>query len=120
MAADPFKALEPLVAQVTPAGSAGFDTARDRAIWNKRLALARAPDAVVAVRSAEEAAEAIRFAVRNGVKVSPRGGGHNYEASALRDGGILLDLGGLDAVEIDRAARTAKVGVGIQGSAEAS
>jgi FAD/FMN-containing dehydrogenase len=117
MPANSFKALGPLVAQVVPAGSAGFDAARDRAIWNKRLALARAPDAVVVVRSAQEAAEAIRFAIRNGLAVSPRGGGHNYQASSLRDGGILLDLGALDTVEIDLAARTAKVGVGILGSA---
>jgi FAD/FMN-containing dehydrogenase len=117
MTADPFKSLEPLVTRVVPAGHAEFDAARNRAIWNKRLDLARAPDAVVAVRSAEEAAAAIRFAIQNGLKVSPRGGGHNYQASALRDGGMLLDLGALDTVEIGSAARTAKVGVGIQGHA---
>jgi FAD/FMN-containing dehydrogenase len=117
MPADPFKDLETLVTRVVPAGSAGFDAARDRAIWNKRLALSRTPDAVVSVSSAEEAAEAVRFAARNGLTVSPRGGGHNYQASALRDGGILLDLGALDSVEIHRAAGTARVGVGIQGSA---
>ena len=117
MTADPFKALQPLVTRLIPSGSTEFDTARDRAIWNKRLALARTPAAVVAVGSAEEAAAAVRFAIQNGLEVSPRGGGHNYQASALRDGGILLDLGALDTVEIDHAARTAKVGVGIQGHA---
>ncbi len=117
MPADPFKDLESLVTRVIPAGSAGFDGARDRAIWNKRLALSRTPDAVVSASSAEEAVEAVRFAARNGLTVAPRGGGHNYQASALRDGGILLDLGALDSVEIDRAAGTARVGVGIQGGA---
>jgi FAD/FMN-containing dehydrogenase len=112
-----FKDLEPLVARVAPAGTAGFDAARDRAIWNKRLASARTPDAVVTVHSATEAAAAVRFAARSGLKVSPRGGGHNYQASALRDGGILLDLGALDTVHIDPTARTAKVGVGVQGHA---
>lgn len=116
MTPDLFETLEPLVARVIPAGTAEFDAARDRAIWNKRLASARAPDAVVSVDSAEQAAAVVRFAARNGCKVSPRGGGHNYQASALRNGGILLDLGALDTVEIDVAARTAKVGVGIQGS----
>jgi len=117
MSADPFKTLEPLVSRVVPVGSAGFDGARDRAIWNRRLSRARSPDAIVAVGSAEEAAAAIRFAARRGLTVSPRGGGHNYEASPLRDGGILLDLGALDTVEIDSAARIAKVGVGIVGGA---
>jgi FAD/FMN-containing dehydrogenase len=115
MARDTFKALEPLVARAISAGEAEFDGERDRVTWNKRLALSRAPDAVVAVHSAEEVAATIRFAAANGFKVSPRGGGHNYQASALRDGGILLDLGALNTVEIDRGALTARVGVGIQG-----
>jgi FAD/FMN-containing dehydrogenase len=117
MSADPFKDHKETVARVVPQGSAGFDAARERVIWNKRLALSRAPDAVVAVRSAEEVVSAIRFAARRGLTVSPRGGGHNYQASALRDGGLLLDLGGLDGVEIDVAAETARVGVGIEGGA---
>jgi FAD/FMN-containing dehydrogenase len=117
MSAEPFKDLEPLVSRVVTAESAGFDGARDRLIWNKRLAWARSPAAIVSARSGEEAAEAVRFAARHGLKISPRGGGHNYQAAALRDGGILLDLGGLDTVEIDAAAGTAKVGVGIEGGA---
>lgn len=113
---DTFSDLARQVAAFHAAGSAGFDSERDRVIWNKRLAQARTPDAIVSVKSAEEAAAAVRFARANGLTISPRGGGHNYEASPLRDGGILLDLGGLDSVEVDRAARTAKVGVGIIGS----
>jgi FAD/FMN-containing dehydrogenase len=115
MSADSFKELEPLVAQLATAGHAGFDAARDRAIWNKRLARARTPAAIVGVNSADQVAATIRFAGNRGLAVSPRGGGHNYQASALRDGGILLDLGGLDTVEIDPAAGTAKVGVGAVG-----
>jgi FAD/FMN-containing dehydrogenase len=105
------------VARVIAAADAGFDGARDQAIWNKRLAHARTPQAIVAVRSAEEAAKAVRFARAHRLQVSPRGGGHNYQAASLREGGILLDLGALDAVEIDPVARTARVGVGIQGGA---
>jgi FAD/FMN-containing dehydrogenase len=104
------------LAELHRAGTPGFDGARARAIWNKRLVTARTPDAIARVRSAEETAAVVRFAAANGLAVSLRGGGHNYEASPLRDGGILLDLGALDSVEIDVAARTAKVGVGILGS----
>ena len=105
------------VAELHLAGAPEFAEARDRIIWNKRLVTERTPDAIAKVRSAEEAAEVVRFAAANRLKVSPRGGGHNYEASPLRDGGILLDLGGLDSVQLDPASRTAKVGVGIIGSA---
>jgi len=117
MPADPFSLLEPRVTGVVTAGEVDFDKTRDRLIWNKRLAQARAPAAIVTVRSVEEAAAAVRFAAQHGLGVSPRGGGHNYEASPLRDGGILLDLGGLDMIEIDAAAQTAKVGVGVEGGA---
>ncbi len=92
-----------------------YDAARERVTWNKRLDKARAPDAVVSVRSVEEAAAAIRFAAASGLKVSPRGSGHHYEAAALRDGGLLLDLAGLDSIEIDAGARTARAGAGVVG-----
>jgi len=117
MSADRFKPLEPLVTRLVPEGSGEFDRARDRVVWNKRLAQSRTPAAIVTVSSAAEAAAAVRFAAENGLTVSPRGGGHNYQASVLRDGGMLLDLGGLDSVEIDSAARTARVGVGVEGGA---
>jgi FAD/FMN-containing dehydrogenase len=104
------------VAELHRAGATGFAEARDRAIWNKRLVTARTPDAIARVDSAAEAAAVVRFAAANGFTVSPRGGGHNYEASPLREGGILLDLGGLDSVEVNVAARTARVGVGVLGS----
>jgi FAD/FMN-containing dehydrogenase len=115
MTAGPFKALEPFVTGLVAAGSGEFGDARERLIWNKRLAQARSPAAIVRVGSAEEVAATLRFAGEQGLKVSPRGGGHNYQASALRDGGILLDLGALDTVEIDTMAETARVGVGIEG-----
>ncbi|OYW45190.1 MAG: hypothetical protein B7Z33_04855 [Sphingomonadales bacterium 12-68-11] len=98
-------------------GDPGYDAERARVIWNKRLDTARAPEAIVTVRSAEEAAAAVRYARERGLRVSPRSGGHHYEAAPLRDGGLLLDLGGLDFIEIDAEARTARVGAGVQGGA---
>ncbi len=94
-----------------------YDEARQDVIWNKRLALARAPQAIIRCHSADEVAEAIRVAGADRLKVSPRGSGHHYEAAALRDGGLLLDLGAIDFVEIDARKRTAWVGAGIRGGA---
>lgn len=114
----PAASLDALARQVSdlhPHGSASFDSARERVIWNKRLDKARVPEAVVACRSAREVAAAVHFAATHGLKVSPRGSGHNYQAAALRDGGLLLDLAGLNSIEIDPEARTAKVGAGVIG-----
>lgn len=115
MPAPEFATLAAQVAELNAAGDPGYESAREAVIWNKRLDAARRPDAVVSVRSAEEAAAAVRFAARHGLKVSPRGSGHHYGAAALRDGGVLLDLGGLDFIEIDAPARTARVGAGVLG-----
>jgi FAD/FMN-containing dehydrogenase len=110
-----FDELAPSVSRITVRSSPGYDEARAQAIWNKRLDQSRAPEAVVRVTSAEQAAETIRFAAAHGLKVSPRGSGHHYEAAALREGGILLDLGDLDFIEIDTEASTARVGAGVRG-----
>jgi FAD/FMN-containing dehydrogenase len=110
-----FAAMEPLVDKVVAAKSGGYDEARERVTWNRRLDKARAPAAIVVVKSLEQVQAAIRFAAGHGLKVSPRGGGHNYEAAALRDGSILLDLGCLDCIDIDPETQTAWVGAGTFG-----
>lgn len=110
-----FALLETQVGQVVTAESDGYHEARERITWNKRLDKARAPAAIVVVRSLEQVQAAIRFADRHGLKVSPRGGGHNYEAVALREGALLLDLGCLGRIDIDPASRTAWVGAGVLG-----
>lgn len=96
-------------------GSPGYDEARDRLIWNKRLSRTRAPQAIVTVRSAAEVAAIVRHATAHGIQLGLRSGGHNYEASPLKDGAIMLDLGGLNTIEIDAEAHTAWVGPGVPG-----
>lgn len=83
--------------------------------WNRRLADARSPELIVRARSAEDVAQAVKIARRHGLRVSPRGGGHSYEASALRDGGMLLDLSGLDMIQVDVPGQAAHVGAGVKG-----
>ena len=117
MGSPTFADLAPHVAGLAPRGEPGYDAARERTIWNKRLEKARAPDAIVTCRTAEEVAAAIRFAGAHGLTVSPRGSGHHYEAAALRNGGLMLDLEQLDFVEIDAEARTARLGAGVRGNA---
>ena len=104
-----------LTAESWSLGDPGYDSARSGAIWNKRLDPARSPDKIVRCASAGDVVEAVRQARRDGQKVALRGSGHSYIAAPLRDGGVLLDLGGLDFIEIDAANRTARVGPGVRG-----
>ena len=79
-----------------------FDWARDPA--------AGTPVAVVRARDAAEVQETVRWAAAHGVPVVPRGAGSGLSGgSSAVDGGIVLSLERMRAVEIDVATRVAVV-----------
>ncbi len=88
---------------VTPGGqvAAGF-----------QLGVAHRPDTVVAARTASDVAAAVRVAADRGVPVTVYSTGHGTRDGA--DGGVLLDTGRMDDVDIDPLARTARVGAGVR------
>jgi len=94
---------------------ASYAETRRQMSWNRRLADARSPDLIVRPGRVNDLALAVKIARKHGLRVSPRGGGHSYEAAALRDGGMLLDLSRLNGITIDAGRRTAHVGVGVHG-----
>ncbi|MEM9515547.1 MAG: FAD-binding oxidoreductase [Actinomycetota bacterium] len=61
----------------------------------------RRPAAAVRPERSEDLAEAMRWANDVGTPVSVRSGGHSLEGLAVRDGLALIDLSGLDHVELD-------------------
>jgi hypothetical protein len=68
------------------------------------------PDAVVRPSSAAEVAEAVRAAVASGTPITVKSGGHG---SAPVTGGIVIDLGDLNAVEpVGDGSRLVHVGAG--------
>ncbi len=67
----------------------------------------RFPEAIVHVASEKDVQEAVRFARRNRLKVAIRGGGHSFCGSPVRQGGLLLDLGKLNAIQLDPAQKSA-------------
>jgi FAD/FMN-containing dehydrogenase len=79
-------------------------------IWNAMIE--RRPGLVIRCSSAADVAMAVRFARRHDLVLAVRGGGHNVAGSALCDGGLLVDLSPMKSVEVDPAARTARVGGG--------
>jgi FAD/FMN-containing dehydrogenase len=103
------------VAALQAPGTGDYQARREQVTWNKRLAKARAPEAIIGIDSAMQAAAAIAFAAEHDLKVSPRGSGHHYEAAALRDGGLLLDLAALNRIDVDAESCTAWVGAGVKG-----
>jgi FAD/FMN-containing dehydrogenase len=92
---------------VIATGEAGYDEARGGLLFNRRNP-DRKPQIIVRAAAVEDVQATVRFAALNGLKVSPRGSGHNFSGIALQDG-IVLDLGALDRIAIDAEARIAEV-----------
>jgi len=87
----------------------GYESARRALVWN-RATVERRPDAIVRAASEEDVVRALRFAREEGCRVGVRSGGHGWCAPSLREGGLLLDLGALATIEVDRSAFVASVG----------
>ena len=78
-----------------------------RRIWND--AIDRRPALIARCASADDAAIALAHALREGLPVAVRGGGHNVAGSALVDGGVVIDFSGLRSVAVDAERRIARV-----------
>lgn len=91
----------------TPADT---DWDRERMGWH--LMVDQRPAAVVHVEDADDVIATVRYAAANGLAVTAQPGGHG--ATSALDGTILLRTRKLDAIELDRAARTVRVGAGVK------
>lgn len=87
---------------------AGFEAARGGLLFNRRSP-DRSPEIIVRAADVADVQTVVRFAARQGLRVSPRGSGHNFSGIALQDD-IVLDLGALDRIVVDPVARLAEVG----------
>jgi FAD/FMN-containing dehydrogenase len=70
------------------------------------------PAAVAYAQDAADVAAAIRFARENNIEIAVRSGGHSPAGHSLTNGGLILDVSGMDSMDIDLQARTATVGPG--------
>ena len=95
------EALQKLAGAVRGSVVSAADAAYDesRRVWNGTID--RHPQLVVTCVDAADVAEAVRFARSNDLGVSVRSGGHHVAGSAVLDGGLVIDLGGLREVTVD-------------------
>ena len=78
---------------------AGYDAARTGYLGG----FDKKPAAIVRVRDAGEVARVVGFAREVGVELAVRGGGHSFAGHSSSDGGIVLDLREMNAIDIDAA-----------------
>ena len=87
---------------------AGYDDAR--IVWNGSID--KHPAIIAQCTGVADVIDAVNFARANDVLVAVRGGGHNVAGNAVCDGGIVIDLGEMNAVRVDVAARRVRAGGG--------
>jgi FAD/FMN-containing dehydrogenase len=90
----------------------GYIATRAALIWNGRKPT-RYPEFIVKAASVADVQATVRYASANGLRVSARGGGHNWSGIALQEG-IVLDLSALDHIHVDPIERTAEVGPAVR------
>ena len=69
----------------------------------------RRPGLIVECGAEDDVAHAVRFAGDHGVLLSVYGAGHNLAGNAVSDGGVMISFRNMNGVQVDHAARTARV-----------
>jgi FAD/FMN-containing dehydrogenase len=73
----------------------------------------RRPAAVARVANADDVARVVRFARESGLELAVRSGAHSRAGYGTSEGGIVIDLSGMRALDIDADAKAAWVQTGI-------
>ena len=90
-------------------GEEGYDEARR--VWNG--AVDRRPGLIARCAGADDVAAAVRFANHHDLEVSVRGGGHSIAGLSVCEGGLMIDLAHMKAIQVDPQARTASAAGGV-------
>jgi FAD/FMN-containing dehydrogenase len=93
---------------ITTSEDSHYERMRRSMVWNQ-VVPHRRPRIIVQAANENAVIEAVRFAHANGIKVAVRGGGHSWIGLPLRDDSMLIDLGRLKNVSLDRDARIAVI-----------
>jgi FAD/FMN-containing dehydrogenase len=82
-----------------------------RALWNGMID--KRPAVIARCSTSADVIEALHYARENGLRVAARGGGHGVAGNALNDGGLVVDLSPMKAIEVDASAKTVRAEPGV-------
>ncbi|HET9673000.1 MAG TPA: FAD-binding oxidoreductase, partial [Actinomycetota bacterium] len=98
-----------LTGRVLAPGDPAYDEARTLFYGG----MDRRPAAIARVADARDVAGAIAITREHGLALAVRSGGHSLAGHSVPDGGLMVDLGELRALELDVEGRSAWAGTGI-------
>jgi FAD/FMN-containing dehydrogenase len=78
-----------------------------RAVFNSMID--KRPKLIAQCESAADVVAAVRHGVAQGLEIAVRGGGHGVAGTAVTEGGMVVDLRRMNGVQVDPAARIARV-----------
>jgi FAD/FMN-containing dehydrogenase len=81
-----------------------------RLIFNR--AFDRRPALIVRCAGGPDVVRALEFAQNQNLPLAVRGGGHNRAGFSVCDGGVVIDLSGMNRVEVDAGKRVARAEAG--------
>ncbi len=81
-----------------------------RALYNAMID--KRPALIAQCADVDDVVAAVNFGREHGLDIAVRGGGHNGGGLGSVDFGLLIDLSGLNTVEVDPDARTVRIGGG--------
>jgi FAD/FMN-containing dehydrogenase len=83
------------------------DYDRARRVWNAMAD--RQPAVIVRASGVADVEQVVATAAEHGALLAVRGGGHSIPGLSTCDGGIVLDLSHMNAIEVDRSSLRATV-----------
>jgi FAD/FMN-containing dehydrogenase len=95
--------------QVVTPGDTAYE--QQRAVFYR--AFDRRPSAIVRVGNADEVAQVVSVARDTGVELAIRSGGHSVAGHSTSDGGIVIDMSRMRALDVDVARRSAWAETGL-------
>ncbi|MFI1151815.1 FAD-binding oxidoreductase [Streptomyces sp. NPDC020817] len=99
---------EDLAGEVFAPGDPGYDEARS--VFNAMID--RRPAVIARCESEADVVTTVRFARDLDLPVAVRGGGHSVAGMSLNDGGVVVDMRGMQEVTVHPGAKAVRVGGG--------
>lgn len=101
--------IEQFAGEIIQPGHGRYE--KSRSIWNGMID--RSPSIIAGCATVKDVVKAVMYAKGAGMKVAARCGGHSVSGASLPPNGLVVDLAGLKAIEVDPEARIARVGGGV-------